>query len=157
MRFFLILSTLCFFSIAFADVQPEPDSGYTKKEIVKSNNFMVVTANKLAAKAGRDIINQGGNAIDAAIAVQMVLNVVEPQSSGIGGGGFLLYYDAKNKTITSYDGREKAPKYIDNKLFLKEDGTEVAFHDAVQGGKSVGVAGLVAMLKMSHEKHGKML
>jgi len=158
MRFFF-LSLLIMPIIAgksFADIQPEPDSGYIKKEIVSSDKFMVVAANKLAAKAGRDIIIKGGNAIDAAIAVQMVLNVVEPQSSGIGGGGFLLYYDAKNKTITSYDGREKAPKYIDENSFLKEDGDKLNFYDAVQGGKSVGVPGLLAMLKMTHAKHGKL-
>jgi gamma-glutamyltranspeptidase/glutathione hydrolase len=156
MRFFLILFVLCFSTFAFAEIQPEPSSDYTEKEIVKSKNFMVVAANELATKAGRDIINQGGNAIDATIAIQLVLNVVEPQSSGIGGGGFLLYYDAKTKNVSSYDGRETAPKNIDPKLFLKNDNTEVDFYDAVQGGKSVGVPGLVAMLKMSHEKHGKM-
>jgi gamma-glutamyltranspeptidase/glutathione hydrolase len=158
MRYFLLvfLCKAIFIHNAHAGIQPEPDSGFINKNIAKSDSYMVVAANELATKAGVEIIKKGGTAIDAAIAVQMVLNVVEPQSSGIGGGGFLLFYDSSTKEVYSFDGRETAPKYIDYQLFVKNDGDLVSFYDAVQGGKSVGVPGLLAMLKMAHEKYGKL-
>lgn len=117
---------------------------------------MIATANKLASEAGERILAQGGNAIDAAIAAQMVLNLVEPQSSGIGGGGFLLYFDAKSGTTTYFNGRETAPKKAFPTMFLDEDGKPKKFENAVKGGMSVGTPGLLKMLKMAHKKYGKI-
>lgn len=134
---------------------PEGASGFTPKQAVSAKRHMVASANALASQAGLKILNSGGNALDAAIAVQMALNVVEPQSSGIGGGGFLLYYDAAAKTLSAYDGRESAPKNAHPKMFLKADGTPEDFYEALVGGKSVGVPGIIKMLKMAHDKHGK--
>ncbi|RYF42660.1 MAG: gamma-glutamyltransferase, partial [Comamonadaceae bacterium] len=91
-------------------VPPEPPSGYTPKTISYANKDMVSTANPLATKAGVDILAKGGTALDAAIAVQMVLNLVEPQSSGIGGGAFMLHFDKGANKLLAYDGRETAPK-----------------------------------------------
>src|SRR5690606_33293630 len=98
----------------------------------------------------------GGSAIDAAIAVQMALNVVEPQASGIGGGGLLLYYDATAKTLHYYDGRETAPAGVKPDMFLGPDGKPVAFIDAVVGGQSVGVPGALRLLDAAHRRHGKL-
>jgi len=117
---------------------------------------MVAAAHPLAAQAGLDVLRKGGTAIDAAIAVQMVLNVVEPQASGIGGGGLLLYYDAAAKTLHYYDGRETAPAGVKPDMFLDESGKPVAFMDAVVGGQSVGVPGLLRMLDLAHRRHGKL-
>ncbi len=102
---------------------------------------MVVAANPLAAQAGLDILRQGGSAVDAVIAVQMVLTLVEPQSSGIGGGGFLLYFDGNGQALTAYDGRETAPAAATPDMFLHADGTPMEFDEAVVGGLSVGVPG----------------
>ncbi|WP_199899298.1 gamma-glutamyltransferase [Sneathiella glossodoripedis] len=118
--------------------------------------FMISAANPLAAQAGYDILNNGGSAVDAAIAVQMVLTLVEPQSSGIGGGAFLVHYDAATKTIATYDGRERAPSAVTEDYFLKSDGSKYKFYEAVVGGKSVGVPGVVAMLELAHQTHGKL-
>jgi len=117
---------------------------------------MVVAANPLAAQVGLDVLRQGGNAIDAAIAVQMVLTLVEPQSSGIGGGGFLLYFDGKSQSLTAYDGRETAPAAATPGMFLHPDGTPMDFDEAVVGGLSVGVPGAVRMLELVHRQHGHL-
>jgi len=135
---------------------PEAASGRIAKKLAVAHKHMVVAAHPLAAEAGRAILNAGGNALDAAIAVQLVLNVVEPQSSGIGGGGFLLYYDAKNKTIAAWDGRETAPAAATPERFLAADGRPLRFMDAVASGLSVGVPGLLAMLEAAHREHGRM-
>lgn len=118
--------------------------------------FMVTAANPLAAQAGYDILEAGGNAVDAAIAIQMVLTLVEPQSSGIGGGAFLLHYDQEHKEIQTYDGRETAPAKVTPDYFLKADGNKLGFYEAVVGGKSVGVPGVLAMLEKAHNEHGKL-
>ena len=98
---------------------PELASGYrTGKKVVEGNKYMVVTANPLASKAGCEVLKSGGSAVDAAVAVQMVLGLVEPQSSGIGGGAFMLYYDAASKKVTAYDGRETAPAACETPLVL---------------------------------------
>jgi gamma-glutamyltranspeptidase/glutathione hydrolase len=123
---------------------------------VLAHRHMVVAANPLAAEAGLEVLRQGGNAVDAAIAVQMVLNLVEPQSSGIGGGAFLLYYDAKTGTLDAYDGRETAPASAKPTMFLDENGKPHSFRDVVAGGLSVGVPGVVAMLELAHKAHGKL-
>ena len=95
-----------------------------------------------------------GSAVDAAIAVQMVLALVEPQSSGIGGGAFLLHFDGQS--VQAYDGRETAPSAADENLFLKPDGQPMAFIDGVVGGRSVGVPGAVRMLELAHRQHGRL-
>lgn len=123
---------------------------------VHTAHQMVVAANPLAAQAGLDILRQGGNAVDAAIAVQMVLTLVEPQSSGIGGGGFLLYFNGKTQSLTAYDGRETAPAAATADMFLHADGTPMDFDEAVVGGLSVGVPGSLRMLELVHRQHGHL-
>ena len=129
---------------------------FSNRNAAKADKYMVAAANPLAAKAGLDILRAGGSAVDAAIATQLVLNVVEPQSSGIGGGAFLMHYEAKSREIEAYDGREKAPKRATPDMFLNPDGSKRNFHDVVPGGQSVGVPGLLRMLEMAHKKHGKL-
>lgn len=135
-------------------LQPEGSSGYTEKPGWATTKFAVAAANPLATDAGYQILKAGGSAIDAAIAVQMVLTLVEPQSSGIGGGAFLLHHDGKN--VEAFDGRETAPAAADEKLFLKADGKPMAFYEGVVGGRSVGTPGTVRMLEMAHKQHGKL-
>ncbi len=127
-----------------------------QKNIVVKPKYMVSVANSHAAKAGIEMLKNGGSAVDAAIAIQMVLNLVEPQSSGIGGGGFMMHYDAINDNISSYDGRETAPSSATESLFLDNDGNPLPFFDAVKGGKSVGVPGLLRMLELAHKNQGKL-
>jgi gamma-glutamyltranspeptidase/glutathione hydrolase len=134
--------------------QPEAASGYTEKPGWATQKFAVAAANPLATDAGYQILKAGGSAVDAAIAVQMVLTLVEPQSSGIGGGAFLLHHDGK--AVVAYDGRETAPAAADEKLFLKPDGKPMTFMEGVVGGRSVGVPGTVRMLELAHQKHGKL-
>lgn len=117
---------------------------------------IVAAAHPLAVEAGREVLREGGSAVDAAIAVQMVLTLVEPQSSGIGGGGFLLHYDAKDHRLESYDGREAAPASATPEMFLGPDGQPLQFYDAVVGGLSVGVPGVVRMLELAHQERGKL-
>ena len=134
--------------------QPEGSSGYTEKPGWATEKFAVAAANPLATDAGYQVLKAGGSAVDAAIAVQMVLTLVEPQSSGIGGGAFLLH--SNGKVVEAYDGRETAPAAADEKLFLGADGKPVPFYDGVVGGRSVGVPGTVRMLEMAHKQHGKL-
>ena len=122
----------------------------------RAERTMVAAANPHAAEAGLAILRAGGSALDAAIAMQMVLNVVEPQSSGIGGGAFLLHYDKGRGKVRAYDGRETAPAAATPDLFLDATGAPLGFYDAVVGGRSVGVPGLVAMLEMAHRAHGTL-
>jgi gamma-glutamyltranspeptidase / glutathione hydrolase len=135
---------------------PEVSSGWTSKSPVSSRRFMVAAANPLATRAGYDVLRAGGNAIDAMVAVQLVLGLVEPQSSGLGGGAFLLYHDARTKRLVAYDGRETAPAAAKPDRFLGADGQPLAFYDAVIGGRSVGVPGTVALLEMVHRNHGRL-
>jgi gamma-glutamyltranspeptidase/glutathione hydrolase len=135
---------------------PETGSGRIEREAVRTKKYVVVAANPLASAAGRDVLRRGGSALDAAIAVQMVLTLVEPQSSGIGGGAFLVYYNARTKKLLTYDGRETAPAAAKPDRFLDAQGKPLAFYDAVVGGKSVGVPGVLRMLEMAHSKHGKL-
>lgn len=121
-----------------------------------AERFMVAAAHPLAARAGRAVLRRGGNALDAAVTVQMILNVVEPQSSGIGGGGFLLYWDAEERKLYTYDGRETAPEAARENRFLKPDGSPMRWPDAVGKGLSVGVPGVVALLAAAHERHGRL-
>ncbi len=114
---------------------------------------MAAAANPLATEAGREILRAGGSAIDAAIAMQMVLTLVEPQSSGIGGGAFLLHFDGKH--VQAFDGRETAPLAADENLFML-GGKPMAFYDAVVGGRSVGTPGALRMLEAAHQQHGRL-
>ena len=121
-----------------------------------SENFMIAAANPWAAKAGLKVLKDGGSAVDAAIATQMVLTLVEPQSSGIGGGAFMLHYNAAEKSLVAYDGRETAPAGVRANLFYKPGGELMSFYEAVVGGRAVGVPGVLRMLEMAHQKHGNL-
>lgn len=136
-----------------------PESGVSSTghgQSVTAKNWMISVANPHAAKAGADILRQGGNAIDAMVAVQAVLGLVEPQSSGLGGGAFLVYYDARTGQLTTLDGRETAPMAATPTLFQDENGEPLKFYDAVVGGRSVGTPGTPALLKTAHEKWGQL-
>ncbi|WP_075881280.1 gamma-glutamyltransferase [Vreelandella massiliensis] len=135
-------------------ISPEIASGFEEKPGWEAEAFAVAAANPLAADAGYQVLKAGGNAIDAAVAVQMVLTLVEPQSSGIGGGSFLMHYDGTD--VQAFDGREKAPAAVDETLFLDEEGEPLAFMEAVASGLSVGVPGTLKMLKQAHEAHGAL-
>ncbi len=140
---------------AIAQPLPSGPSGYVPKEAAFGKHFMVAAANPLAVEAGRAVIARGGSALDAAVAVQMVLNVVEPEASGIGGGAFILHWSARERRLRAYDGRETAPAAATPDLFLDAAGQPMAFLDAVVGGRSVGAPGLLAMLELAHRHHGK--
>ena len=137
-----------------AEAQPEGASGYSEKPGWASSRFSVAAANPLATDAGFQILKAGGSAVDAAIAVQMVLALVEPQSSGIAGGAFLMHFNGKD--VEAFDGRETAPAAATDKLFIGSDGKPMAFYDAVVGGRSVGAPGAVRMLEMAHHQYGKL-
>ena len=117
---------------------------------------MIAAANPLAAQAGLEMLRAGGSAVDAAIAVQMVLGLVEPESSGIGGGAFMLVYNPKTKQTTSFDGREVAPASARPDMFLNAAGKARSKSEAIPGGLSVGIPGVVGMLEMAHGKYGKL-
>ncbi|WP_017430460.1 gamma-glutamyltransferase family protein [Vreelandella jeotgali] len=142
------------FDYATPALSPESGSGFEEKPGWATESFAVVAANPLAADAGEQILEAGGNAIDAAIAVQMVLALVEPQSSGIGGGGFMLHFDGRK--VTAFDGRETAPAGADETLFLDDAGKPLAFMEAVTSGRSVGVPGVVKMLEKAHDQYGRL-
>ena len=116
----------------------------------------VAAANPLAVEAGLEVLAAGGTAADAAVAVQAMLGLVEPQSSGIGGGAFLLYYDAAAKRITAYDGREAAPVAATASLFFDEQAKPLSYRDAVLSGRSTGVPGAIAMLGVAQARHGRL-
>ncbi len=135
--------------------QPEASSAFRAGlNSVTATRHMAASANPLATEAGREILRAGGSAVDAAIAIQMVLTLVEPQSSGVGGGAFLMHWDGRR--VAAYDGRETAPMAADEKLFLLPDGKAMPFYDAVVGGRSVGTPGAVRMLEVAHQQHGKL-
>mgnify|MGYP006092745331 FL=1 len=122
---------------------------------VISDDWMVVTANFQASKAAAKILEKGGTAVDAMISAQIVLGLVEPESSGLGGGAFLVYFDNVKKEVTTLDGRETAPKKVSPVMFQDNKGNPIKFFDAVIGGKSVGVPGVPALLEKSYLKWGK--
>lgn len=138
----------------------ESRSGITTSQTGESDtetqNAMIAAANPLAVEAGLEIIKAGGDAVDAAIAVQAVLGLVEPQSSGIGGGAFMLRLDGETGEIRVYDGRETAPASADETLFLDEAGSPSPYIEAWQSGRSTGVPGVIAMLAMAHDDHGEL-
>ncbi|WP_439115248.1 gamma-glutamyltransferase family protein [Hydrogenophaga sp.] len=134
--------------------QPELASGLSTKPGWVTRRFAVAAANPMATDAGALVLRQGGSAVDAAIAVQMVLGLVEPQSSGIGGGAFLLHHDGQR--LQAFDGRETAPAGASPGLFLDTQAKPLPFMDAVLGGRSVGTPGVVAMLSLAHQQHGRL-
>ena len=134
---------------------PELASGYRIGLSTRhASRHMAAAANPLAAEAGREMLRQGGSAIDAAIAMQAVLTLVEPQSSGIGGGAFIMLWDGQK--VHAYDGRETAPAGATEQLLLKADGTPMAFRDAQIGGRSVATPGVLRALEMAHRKSGRL-
>jgi len=125
-------------------------------ESVVGNDWMIVTANPYATDIGAAILRGGGTAADAMVAAQAVLGLVEPQSSGMGGGGFLVWYDSKSGELTTLDGRETAPLLANDRLFQNYNGEPIKFWDAVIGGRSVGAPGMPALLELAHSKWGKV-
>ncbi|QVN07897.1 gamma-glutamyltransferase [Pseudomonas rhodesiae] len=147
--------TACHTSVNEQPPAPELGSGYrTDLTTRHAERHMAAAANPLAAQAGREMLRQGGSAIDAAIAMQAVLTLVEPQSSGIGGGAFIMLWDGE--TVHAYDGRETAPAGATGQLFLNADGKPMAFPDAQIGGRSVGTPGVLRALDMAHKKTGHL-
>jgi gamma-glutamyltranspeptidase/glutathione hydrolase len=121
-----------------------------------AQRIFVAAANPLAADAGMAVLRRGGSAVDAAIAVQAMLSLVEPQSSGIGGGAFMTYYDAATRNVVVYDGRETAPAGATPDMFLDDDGQALPFAQAVVSGRATGVPGVVRMLDLAHREHGRL-
>lgn len=141
-----------------APFQPEIASPIQRNTDVLTQKTVVASAHPLASQSGLKILQAGGSAVDAAIAVQMVLSLVEPQSSGIGGGAFLLHSHGvgANRRLQAFDGRETAPSGVDESLFLDVQGQPLSFYAAVVGGRSVGTPGTLKMLAMAHQQHGKL-
>jgi gamma-glutamyltranspeptidase / glutathione hydrolase len=137
---------------------PEIPTGFATKQTAFARSFMVVAANPLATKAGCEVLKSGGSAVDAAIAVQMVLNIVEPQSSGIGGGAFMLHYDRAKGTVTAYDGRETAPAAAtENYLRWVSDSNQTTpLPSARASGRSIGTPGVLAMLDLAYKDAGRL-
>ncbi|MCD0504041.1 gamma-glutamyltransferase [Bordetella petrii] len=140
---------------AHESLNPEASSGYTDKQAVSAQKFMVATANPLATRAGYRMLQAGGSAVDAAIAAQLVLGLVEPQSSGLGGGGFLVHYAASSRQLRVYDSRETAPAAVRPDRFMR-DGKPLPFEQAVNNGRSVGTPGLLRGLELAHRQQGKL-
>ncbi len=131
---------------------PAPNAG---AEAVSPQPF-AIAANPLAARAGLNVLRRGGSAVDAAIAIQAMLSLVEPQSSGVGGGAFMTYFDARSGKLTVYDGRETAPAQATSTMFLDASGKPLPFNAAVVSGRATGVPGAVKMLALAHDEHGKL-
>ncbi len=138
------------------DIAPEHSTGHNEQRLVSAQNFMVASANPLATQAGFDILAKGGNAVDAMIAVQTTLGLTEPQSSGLGGGAFVVYWDNKTKQLTTFDARETAPAAINADVFLDKNGEPLAFMSAVVGGQSVGVPAIPRLLELMHKRYGHL-
>ncbi|MAY68006.1 MAG: gamma-glutamyltransferase [Rhodospirillaceae bacterium] len=132
---------------------PDPDRPWIGQAY---RNHAVSVSHPLAARAALEILNEGGGAVDAAIAAQMVMTLVEPQSSGIGGGGFLIRFDGKTQSIETYDGRETAPASAQEDMFLDARGGPLPYRDAILGGRAVGVPGVIRMLELAHREHGRL-
>ena len=138
------------------DLMPEQSSGIKNKNVVYAKQHMVASANYYISKAGEDILQAGGNAVDAGIASAVMVTLVEPQSAGIGGGGFILYYNAQKNVLTSIDGRESAASTAMPDLFLNELGQPLSYPDAVNNGKSIGTPGTLRALELLHQQYGKL-
>ncbi len=155
----LIFSLLIIFTQAPAyasdgRIVAEAESAIGQVKTALTKNAMAVTANPYASSAAVQMLQRGGSAVDAAIAAQLVLGLVEPQSSGIGGGAFMLLWDADKRRVSSWDGREQAPAAVGESHFLDNSGKPMAFYGAVVGGHAVGVPGVLAMLAAAHRDHG---
>ena len=164
MRAFFLFTTACQAPPGNSDeasssnadtAQPSPTADAGGLE-VPAGTGIVVTANPHATRAGEAVLQVGGSAIDAAVAVEAVLSLVEPQSSGLGGGAFLVYFDAEKEGLTVYDGREVAPAGVTEDLFLDENGEPYGFLAAKNSGLSIGVPGVVDMLALAHDEHGTL-
>ncbi|HWX89013.1 MAG TPA: gamma-glutamyltransferase, partial [Rhizomicrobium sp.] len=145
------MKTLCAVALIAGSL---PANAQVTETVAK--HHMIAAANPHAAQAGLDMMRAGGSAVDAAIATQMVLGLVEPESSGIGGGAFMLVYNPKTKRTTSFDGREMAPASATPTMFLDASGQPRGHSDAIPGGLSVGIPGVVKMLALAHKKYGKL-
>lgn len=141
--------------LAAACASVPPPAAAPTPVVAAGPRAMVAAANPLAVEAGLTVLRQGGSAVDAAVAVQAVLGLVEPQSSGLGGGAFMTFYDAETKAVSAYDGRETAPTGATADMFLDEAGKPLPFAQAVLSGRSTGVPGAVAMLALAQKDHGK--
>ncbi|MEH6471813.1 MAG: gamma-glutamyltransferase [Halopseudomonas sp.] len=141
---------------AASQAAPEPATGLQASAQITAEKFLVVTAHPEATRAGYQILQRGGSAVDAAVAIQAMLTLVEPQSSGIGGGAFMLHWDAKQQQLVAYDGRETAPQRADSSLFLDADGKPMPWRQALVGGRSVGAPGVLRMLEQAHYQQGKL-
>ncbi len=142
-------------TIALPEAPPEVASGRVERAAVHARHFAAIAAHPLAAEAGYAVLAKGGSAVDAILAMQWVLGLVEPQSSGLGGGAFLLVHDGRRNRLRAYDGRETAPRAARPDRFLDAKGKPLAFHAAVVGGRSVGVPGVVRMLEIAHRDFGR--
>jgi len=140
----------------FESIAPEAATGRSEKQAARATSYMNAAANPLAAEAGAEIMAAGGSAVDAAIATALVLNLVEPQSAGIGGGGFMLVWDNTRKMLRAFDGRETAPAGVDRRLFFDAAGRRKGFMEAVVGGASVGVPGMLRMFELVHADYGRL-
>jgi len=152
----LVLISNVMLSVAFGN---DVDHAKAQKALglpVYSQNWMISAANPYAVTAGAKILRNGGTAADAMVAVQSVLGLVEPQSSGLGGGAFLVWYDAASNTITTLDGRETASRHVTPELFLDDKGEPLQFYDAVVGGRSVGTPGIPALMLTAHQQWGML-
>lgn len=168
-----VISTTSFAQTTTDNVAPETDTALTTAFaglgdaaqaalINKANgaptqadNWMIAAANPLAVQAGADVLRAGGTAADAMVAVQAVLGLVEPQSSGLGGGAFLVWYDADSGTLTTLDGRETAPMAVTPTVFQDDSGEPLSFFDAVVGGLSVGTPGTPRLMEEAHRRWGR--
>ncbi|MFQ5567854.1 MAG: gamma-glutamyltransferase family protein, partial [Paracoccaceae bacterium] len=150
----LVLALASPVALAQTAADPEAPSGLSPKPLATARTHMIAAAHPAAAEAGREILRRGGSATDAAIAALLVLNVVEPQSSGIGGGAFALVHSADG--VTSWDARETAPAGATPDMFLGADGKRLPFLEAVASGRSVGVPGLVRLMEALHARHGRL-
>ena len=148
----LLIASLSLASCAAPNAAPGQPSAVR----VETTQPFVIAANPLAAKAGIEVLARGGSAVDAAVAVQAMLSLVEPQSSGLGGGGFITYYDARSRNVSVYDGREVAPAQASPSMFLGPDGKPLPFGQAVVSGRATGVPGAVAVLALAHKDHGRL-
>ncbi len=158
MRLLALATLLLLAQPTCAQFGPLTESAPQRRNMLaaRGTQQMVAAANPLAAAAGKKILDAGGSAIDAVIAMQLILSLVEPQSSGIGGGGFVLAYDAKRGSVTSFDGRETAPASATADVFKTVNGQSMSMIDAYQGGRSVGVPGTIALMARSHKAQGRL-
>jgi len=155
--FFIFISKNILANQLQSDIQPEPASIKTNlKKSLEAKDFIVVTANDYATSIGFEILSEGGNAVDAAVAIQMILGLVEPQSSGLGGGSFITFFDKSEGKVYSYEGREKAPKKIKGNIFLKKNGDTKKFFEAAIGGAAVGTPATLRTYKLIHNNYGIM-